>query len=95
MFLQEEWEDDDADETADFAAPDASLADVMSNFAPASDFGGFGDYVDDDDEEDDPDALQDPLYHIQLQVSEQEPGSTTYSCRLVNRTPPLPHTAAG
>ena len=70
MWLQEEWEDDDADETADFAAaPDASLADVMSHFAPASDFGGFGDYVDDDDEEDDPDALQDPLYHIQLQVT--------------------------
>lgn len=43
----------------------------MSHFAPATDFEGFGDYVDDEDEEEDADARQDPIYHIQLQVRER------------------------
>lgn len=59
---EDEWADEDDDESAG-----TLLSDLMGSFAPASDFPGF-EMGDDDIEEDDPDAFNDPIYQIDLQV---------------------------
>ena len=66
MFTQEDWEDED-DESADpqKQLENKLLSDLLSQFAPAADY-GF-DTV--DEEEDDPDAANDPINQIELQVS--------------------------
>ncbi|XP_022238749.1 importin-9-like [Limulus polyphemus] len=59
-----DFDDDFEDIEADQENASSALSNVLSQFAPASDYAGYD--IEDEDEED-PDALADPLYHINLQ----------------------------
>ena len=63
----EGWEDVDDD---DDNQQGVLVSDILNQFAPASDFPGF-ETGDDDVDEDDPDAFNDPVYQIDLQVISQ------------------------
>ncbi|XP_076333062.1 importin 9 [Tachypleus tridentatus] len=62
---EEESEDDDFEDIeANQENTNSALSNILSQFAPASDYAGYD--IEDEDEED-PDALADSLYHVNLQ----------------------------
>ena len=65
LTTQEDWEDEDDESDPQKQLENKLLSDLLSQFAPAADY-GF-DTV--DDEDDDPDAANDPINQIELQVS--------------------------
>ncbi|XP_071960511.1 importin-9-like [Antedon mediterranea] len=64
------WDEDEDDDDDDDNINDNDLANQLAGFVPTSSFLGydFGDADVDDDDEDDPDALQDPVFQIDIQA---------------------------
>lgn len=59
--------DEEEDESIDMRENDPSAVPrIMSQFVPASNFSGY-DIETEDDGDEDPDAVSDPLYHINIQ----------------------------
>ncbi|XP_006822545.1 importin-9 [Saccoglossus kowalevskii] len=62
----EGWDDCEEDD-GDDETEGQTLESMLGMFAPATDFPGY-DFECDDDEEDDPDALNDPIYRMDMQA---------------------------
>ncbi|XP_033102932.1 importin-9-like [Anneissia japonica] len=63
------WDDDEDEDDEEDNVNDLALANQLADYVPSSSFMGydFGEDVD-DEEEDDPDALQDPVFQIDIQA---------------------------